>query len=221
MSLGLAGLYQKNIPESSRVQLYTQGEAGSGVSLRDKPLLLARVSNDIILSGMSYALWVPRWVSTLQPLSVTTCLHLAEWGLAGLSLLLSRFCHLCTYVWCDAGNKEVRDNSGGGSGLAFIHLSCAMCSLYNYHYFQLFIWYVGFYFYICLHVCVCMCICLLVHVLVQAYGSPRLMLGVFLCCPLPYSLRSSNWTQDSPIWLIWLACWLQGAPAFTFWLLGL
>lgn len=56
MSLGLAGLYQKNIPESSRVQLYTQGEAGSGVSLRDKPLLLARVSNDIILSGMSDAL---------------------------------------------------------------------------------------------------------------------------------------------------------------------
>lgn len=56
MGLGLAGVYQKNIPESSRVQLYTRGEAGSGVSLRDKPLLLERVSNDIILSGMSYAL---------------------------------------------------------------------------------------------------------------------------------------------------------------------
>lgn len=51
------------------------------ISLRDKPLLLARASNDIILSGMSYALWISRWVSILQPLSVTTCLTLLNGGL--------------------------------------------------------------------------------------------------------------------------------------------
>lgn len=220
MGLGLADLYQKNIPVSSRVQLYTRGEAGSGYPWGTNSLLLARVSNAIILSCRSCALWIPRWVSTLRPLSVSPCLHLAERGLAGPSLFLGRFCRLCTYTWCDAGNEEVRDSSGEEvDWRLFIFLVLCVLYIIITIFSFLFDMWASIFRYICIGVYARMHVRM--HVLVQAYGSPRVVLGVFLCCSLPCSLRSSNWSQSSLIWLVWLACWLQGAPAFTFWLLGL
>lgn len=215
MGLGLADLYQKNIPVSSRVQLYTRGEAGSGYPWGTNSLLLARVSNAIILSCRSCALWIPRWVSTLRPLSVSPCLHLAERGLAGPSLFLGRFCHLCTYVWRDAGNEEVRDSSGEEvDWRLFIFLVLCVLYIIITIFSFLFDMWASIFRYIC--ICVYARMRVRMHVLVQAYGSPRVMLGVFLCCSLPCSLRSSNWTQSSLISML-----APGSPCFYLLIVGI
>lgn len=173
MGLGLADLYQKNIPESSRVQLYTRGEAGSGYPWGTNSLLLARVSNAIILSCRSYALWIPRWVSTLRPLSYLPVCTLLNGGLQVPHCFSVGFVTFAlTFDVMQAARKSETVQGRKWIGIYLFFLCCVFfikLSLFSTFYLICGLLFLDIFAYVCMHVCMCICMYWYKHMEAQGW----------------------------------------------------